>query len=133
MWLTVASATAVELANKSAVEALVETRALTGAAHVHLLVEFYAPWCAHCQRFAPEWDRVASALHALQPNVNISVVKIDGTKNDALMLEAGVAQFPSIVYQRVDLRRVGAPTTTTVYRGMRTQSLLTEFAVRMTS
>ena len=88
---------------------------------------------AHCQRFAPEWDRVASALHALQPNVNISVVKIDGTKNDALMLEAGVAQFPLIVYQRVDLRRVGAPTTTTVYRGMRTQSLLTEFAVRMTS
>ena len=28
-----------------------------------MLVEFYAPWCPHCQHFAPELERLGAAVN----------------------------------------------------------------------
>ena len=30
------------------------------------IVEFYAHWCGHCQRFAPKWKKVADKFKGMQ-------------------------------------------------------------------
>jgi thiol-disulfide isomerase/thioredoxin len=49
-----------------------------GGAVSHVLMEFYAPWCPHCQRLAPELERLGSALNeprspVLLCRVNVAV------------------------------------------------------------
>ncbi|NXS73522.1 PDIA6 isomerase, partial [Pandion haliaetus] len=55
------------------------------------LVEFYAPWCGHCQRLTPEWKKAAKALKGV-----VKVGAVDADKHQSLGGQYGVRGFPTI-------------------------------------
>ncbi|KAM9069782.1 protein disulfide-isomerase A6 [Sarcophilus harrisii] len=55
------------------------------------LIEFYAPWCGHCQRLAPEWKKAATALKDI-----VKVGAVDADKHQSLGGQYGVQGFPTI-------------------------------------
>ncbi|KAF4016604.1 hypothetical protein G4228_008168 [Cervus hanglu yarkandensis] len=55
------------------------------------LVEFYAPWCGHCQRLTPEWKKAATALKDV-----VKVGAVDADKHQSLGGQYGVQGFPTI-------------------------------------
>jgi protein disulfide-isomerase A6 len=58
-----------------------------------VLVEFYAPWCGHCKRLAPDYEKLAQAF-ASEPNVVIA--KIDADSHKVQGSKYGVSGFPTI-------------------------------------
>uniref|UniRef100_A0A7N6A2Z5 Protein disulfide-isomerase A6 n=1 Tax=Anabas testudineus TaxID=64144 RepID=A0A7N6A2Z5_ANATE len=55
------------------------------------LVEFYAPWCGHCQNLAPEWKKAATALKGI-----VKVGAVDADQHKSLGGQYSVRGFPTI-------------------------------------
>ena len=65
-----------------------------GATDVPTLTLYYAPWCGHCKRFMPEWEKVESALKA---RGDIIVRKVNGDENPEELKANKIQGFPTIV------------------------------------
>jgi len=59
------------------------------------LIEFYAPWCGHCQRLEPEWNEAAAQLKE-KTGGKVKVAKVDCTENQGLAQRFGIQGFPTI-------------------------------------
>jgi thiol-disulfide isomerase/thioredoxin len=59
-----------------------------------VLLEVYAPWCAHCKKLMPTYDILARAVQA-EPRIVIA--KIDGTAND-LPAHWAVKGYPALLW-----------------------------------
>ncbi|KAJ0600967.1 putative protein disulfide-isomerase [Helianthus annuus] len=82
------------------------------------MVEFFAPWCGHCKKLAPEWKKAAKNL---QGKVKLGHVNCDDEKS--LMSRYKVQGFPTILVFGADKE---SPIT---YEGARTASAIESFAL----
>ncbi|XP_037563073.1 protein disulfide-isomerase A4-like [Dermacentor silvarum] len=61
-----------------------------------ILIYFYAPWCGHCRRMSPEFERAARRLK----EYNIPLGKVDATKEKSLAEVNEVRSYPTLLLYR---------------------------------
>ncbi|KAL5729796.1 protein disulfide-isomerase [Ranunculus cassubicifolius] len=82
------------------------------------IVEFFAPWCGHCKKLAPEWKKAANRLKG---KVKLGHVDCDADKS--LMSKFGVQGFPTILVFGAD------KDTPVTYEGARAANAIESYAL----
>ncbi|XP_011027509.1 PREDICTED: protein disulfide-isomerase [Populus euphratica] len=72
----------------------------TVSKHDFIVVEFYAPWCGHCKKLAPEYEKAASILSSNDPQVVLAKVDANEDANKEIASQFDVKGFPTIVILR---------------------------------
>ncbi|GAB2218574.1 hypothetical protein Drorol1_Dr00001801 [Drosera rotundifolia] len=61
-----------------------------------IVVEFYAPWCQHCQKLEPEYEQAASILSKHDPPIILAKIDASAEINREISFEHKIAGLPTI-------------------------------------
>ncbi|CAH8554082.1 unnamed protein product [Schistosoma rodhaini] len=66
------------------------------------LVKFYAPWCGHCKKLAPEFTSAAQVIS--EKTNDVKLVKVDCTTQESICSEFGISGYPTLkIFRNGDL------------------------------
>ncbi|CAF0938633.1 unnamed protein product [Rotaria sordida] len=63
----------------------------------YAFVNFGAPWCSHCQKLAPIWNRFAQKFSRYE---DIRILRVDCTASESLCRDYGIRAFPTLILFR---------------------------------
>ncbi|KAK3936092.1 protein disulfide-isomerase MPD1 [Diplogelasinospora grovesii] len=89
------------------------------------IVEFYAPWCGHCQNLKPAYEKAAKNLEGL---AKVAAVDCDDDANKPFCGTMGVQGFPTLKIVRP--KKGGGKPTVEDYQGPRTASGIVDAVVQ---
>jgi thioredoxin domain-containing protein 5 len=78
------------------------------------MLKFYAPWCGHCKKLAPTWDKLAEAADSF------GVGSMDCTTGQPICTKYKVRGYPTVKFAKGDKMYA--------YQGARTVEAFKEFA-----
>ena len=85
-----------------------------------VLVEFYAPWCGHCKKMAPTYERLGELFAT---NKKVVIAKMDATENDIpIDAKVNLEGFPTLILFRANAQKEQVP-----YKGDRSLKDLANF------
>jgi protein disulfide-isomerase-like protein len=61
----------------------------------NVFVEFFAPWCGHCKKLAPEWEKLGQVFGSEE---EVVIAKYDADANKGNGEKYGVTGFPTLIW-----------------------------------
>jgi protein disulfide-isomerase-like protein len=85
---------------------------------------FYAPWCGHCKKVAPIYERTATTMeNQYKPEKHVSFGQVDGNAEKGLSARFSLTGFPTIFHIEANGKAVRT------YSGQRTEDAFVAFAL----